>query len=356
MSDEADQDDKTEDPSPEKRRKAREEGNIARSKDAGSVVATMAALLLISSLGASGYRAYHGYAQECFRAIGHLDQNSVGGIAAATLRALALLTLPVGLAAAVAGIAIGAAETGLMLNWTLLEPKWSRIDPLAKLGKLFSPSAAAANTTLTILRVAALAFVSIQVISRDFVALERLPRMPMEAAISVVLSMMGRIAFWSTLALALLSAADYGQSWWRLEKSLRMTRQEMKDEMHQQEGDPKMKGRIRQRARELARKGLIQEVKRADVIVANPTHFAVALRYRPEEGAPVVTAKGVDDMAQQIKKIAAENGIPIVEEKPLARALHAGVKVGRRIPMEFYQPVANLLAYVYRVKRRGLRA
>lgn len=355
MSDDDDSE-KTEDPSPDKLRKAREEGNIARSRDAGSVAATIAVLLIIGSLGPLGYISFRGYLEQCLRSVSSVAQGSFAATAGATGQAIVLLTLPVAGAAALAAILMGMAEAGLQLNWSLIEPKWNRIDPIAKMGQLFSFGSAASGTMLTLARVGVVGWVAYSILSDEFHRLARLPRVPIDSAALTVISVTGRIAFWSTGALAVLSAIDYGQSWWRRHKQLMMSRQELKEEMHQQEGDPKMKGRMRQRAREMARKGLLQEVKRADVIVANPTHVAVALRYRPDEGAPSVTAKGLDDVAQYIKKIAAENGIPVIESRELARGLHAQVKVGKRIPVEFYQAVAELLAYVYRLKRRGLRA
>jgi flagellar biosynthesis protein FlhB len=164
-----------------------------------------------------------------------------------------------------------------------------------------------------------------------------------------------KISVGSVLALAVLSLLDYGQSWRRLQQELMMTRQELKEELRQQEGDPKIRAKIRMRARELAKRGVVKEVKRSDVIVANPTHISVALRYRSNEGAPLVMAKGYDEVALFIRKIAEENEIPIVENRPLARALAEKTKVGKMIPVDLYQAVAQVLAFVYRTKRNRWR-
>jgi flagellar biosynthesis protein FlhB len=347
---------RTEEPTPERRRKAREEGNIARSKDASAIAASAAVLGLIAAAGATALGQFRGYVELSYEALAHKNLGSVETTLERTAEMILLLTLPVALAAAIGGIAIGLAESGLQWNWDLLEPKLERLDPITKLPKLFSPGPAAATTLLTLGRVAAVVFVSYKVLASETVQLARLPQMSTDAALLTSIRILGRVAFWSTGALGLLSVLDYGYSWFRIEKSLMMTRQEIKDEMQQQEGDPKIKARQRQRAREMLKRGIVQEVKRSDVIVANPTHVAVALRYRPQEGAPIVTAKGVDDIAQFIKKVAKDNNIPVVESVQLARALNAKAKVGRFIPMEFFQAVAELLAYVYRLKRRGLRA
>jgi len=355
MSDEDDSE-KTEDPSPERRRKAREDGNLARSKDAGSIAATVSVLLLLATAGPIGYSHYRVFAENCFQAIGSPQGLSLESALTGLLPILLTLMLPVGLAAALGGIVMGTAETGLYVNWSLIEPKWNRLDPMSRLPKLFAPGPAMAMTLLTLLRVGVVFWVTYDIIESESTTLAKLPRMPLEQGTLVALKILGRIAFWATGTLALMSALDYGYSFWKREKSLKMSRQELKDEMHQQEGDPRVKGRQRQRAREMLKRNIVQEVKGADVVVANPTHVAVALRYRPDEGAPLVVAKGLDEIAQYIKQVARDHDVPVVESVQLARALHAQVKVGRRIPLEYFQTVAELLAYVYRLKRRGLRA
>ena len=352
----ADDQEKTEDPTPEKLRKAREEGNIAKSKDAGAVAASAAVLLTLSALGPVAFEDYKSYVEHSFRSIQRMDAGVLGQLATQTLHMIAVVTVPIAGAAALGGVLMGLLEVGIQLNWTLLEPKWTRLNPMGKLQKLFSPKSASIMTLLTLARVTVIDWIASMVIESELPTLQQLPRVPIDAALLAVLSIVGRIAFWSTLALAVLSAADYAQSWWQRMQDLKMSRQEIKDEMHQQEGDPKMKGRRLQRAREIARSGLLKEIKRADVVVANPTHVAVVLRYRPEEGAPVVSAKGLDDMAQIIKEMAREHNVPVVESKTLARALYAQVKVGRQIPFELFQAVAELLAYVYRLKRKKLTA
>jgi flagellar biosynthesis protein FlhB len=347
---------KTEDPTPDRRRRAREEGNIARSKDAGSVVATLFVLMLLGSAGQAGYAHYRGFAEGCFRAISAPTDPRISTALGSVLPTLVFLMVPVALTAALGAILIGVAETGLSVNWSLLEPKWQRLDPVARLPKLFAPGPATVMTTLTLLRVAIVFWVAYRILSSESAALAKLPRLRIDQGVALSLEILARIAVWSTGTLAVLSALDYGYAFWKREQTLKMSRQEIKDEMHQQEGDPRVKGRQRQRAREMLKRNIVQEVRGADVVVANPTHVAVALRYRPDEGAPVVVAKGLDEIAQYIKQVAREHEVPVVESVQLARALHAQVKVGRRIPLDLFQSVAEILAYVYRLKRRGLRA
>ncbi len=194
------------------------------------------------------------------------------------------------------------------------------------------------------------------VIEGAFPTLMRLTRAPLSGSVATLIDVVTRLALWSALALAVLTALDFMHSWWRHEQSLKMSRQELKEELHQQEGNPRIKARQRARAREMLKRSIRKEVKTADVIVTNPTHVAVALRYRPSEGAPVVVAKGYDEVAQFIKELAREHAIPTVENVPLARSLAERVKAGRAIPVDLYGAVAEVLALVYRLKNRGIRA
>ena len=212
------------------------------------------------------------------------------------------------------------------------------------------------NTVLALGRVAVVGVVAYMVVEEALPTLLKLTRTPLIGAVGALGAVVSRLAIWATVALAVLTAADYGYSWWKHERDLRMSREEIKQEMKGQEGDPKVKARQRARAREMLRRGIRKEVKTADVIVTNPTHVAVAIRYRAHEGAPVVAAKGYDDVAMFIRSLAKEHGIPIIENKPLARALAEQVKAGRAIPVELYAAVAEVLAFVYRLRNRGLRA
>ena len=149
-----------------------------------------------------------------------------------------------------------------------------------------------------------------------------------------------------------LAAADYAYQRWQMTQDLMMTKQEVKDEYKQMEGDPQIKGKIRQKQRQMAMARMMQEVPKADVIVTNPTHLAIALLYKKGMVAPKIVAKGQDLVAEKIKSIARENRIPIVENKPLARALYSAVEIGDFVPHDLYQAVAEVLAYVYRLKKK----
>ncbi|MCA9600099.1 MAG: EscU/YscU/HrcU family type III secretion system export apparatus switch protein [Myxococcales bacterium] len=353
---EHDDSEKTLEATPERRKKAREDGQFPRSRDAAAVAASLAVLagLMVfqKQLGAE----LRELASACFSQTDQLRSAGVTRIAGQAMTSLALIALPIALVAAAAAVAMGFAEAGYMPRLELVEPKWNRLAPLGKLKQLFSPQTGASNTALALGRVAVVGGVAYKVCRDAFPALTRLSRTPLSGGIEALLDIASRLALWSTLALAVLSAIDYATSWFRHEKQIRMSHQEMKDEFKQQEGDPRVKSRQRAKAREMLRRNIAKEVKTADVVVTNPTHVAVALRYRPEEGAPVVVAKGYDEVAQYIKKLAKEYGIVAVENVPLARTLAERVKTGKTIPMELYAAVAEVLAFVFRMRNRGVRA
>jgi flagellar biosynthetic protein FlhB len=211
---------------------------------------------------------------------------------------------------------------------------------------------------MSILRVGLVAAVAYAVVEREFPRLAVASRGTLTMAAIQIAEVTFKVAMWCTLALGVLAAVDFAQSWWKHEQSIKMSRDELKEEMKQQEGSPQIKHRQRARAREMLKRGIRKAIKEATVVVTNPTHVAVALRYHPAEGAPTVVAKGYDEVAQHIKALAKEMGVPMVENVPLARGLAEKVKVGRSIPADFYAAVAEVLAFVYRIggRGRGVRA
>ena len=351
-----DQDSKTEEATPEKRRKAREDGQFAKSKDAGAVVGTAAALLTLAAMSTLFSSTIRELTVQCLAEPFNLVRGDPRALGERALSALALIALPTAIAAAIGATAMGFIEAGFHPKLSLAAPKWSRIDPLGKLKQLFSPQQTMINIALSLGRVAVVAAVAWFVLSSAFPLLSRLARAGLPGATAEIVGIAFRLAIWASVALALLAVVDYAQSHLKHEKNIKMSRQELKDELHQQEGDPRMRSRQRARAREQLKRGIAKQVIASDCILTNPTHVSVALRYRMEEGAPVVTTKGYDDVALYIRKLAREHDIPIVENPPLARALAKEVKAGRAIPVDMYAAVAEVLAFVYRLKNRGMRA
>lgn len=348
--------DKTEDATPERRRKAREEGQFPRAKDTGAVAGTLAILLVMSAMGPTFWGMLSSFCRRCFSEGLAFKGGGFEFIAHELVALLAAATLPVAVAASIAGSLAGLAEAGFNPNLDLAAPKFERLNPVSKIGQMFSPKAALANIALSLLRVGVLGFVTYSIVKGDFNLLTSLSRAPVSTGAQKVSEVLMRLGMWSTLAMLVLTGVDYVNSWFRHENSIKMSLQEVKDEMKNQEGSPQVKARQRARARELLRRGIRKGVKEATVIITNPTHIAIALRYRPAEGAPIVTAKGFDEVAQHIKELARDFEVPIVENKPLARALAAKVKVGKVIPVDLFVAVAEVLAFVYRSRKRGLRA
>jgi flagellar biosynthetic protein FlhB len=269
---------------------------------------------------------------------------------------VAMIVLPIAAAAALGGLALGVAEAGYHPNMELVAPKWNRLDPLPRLKQMFMLQETAVDVTLQLARVVVVGVVAYKSVEGTFPRLMQLSRVDVATGAGEVISALFKLALWASLALAALALLDYLKSFRKHEQQIKMSRQELKEEMKQQEGDHRIKHRQRARAREQLKRGLAKAVAGADFVVANPTHISVALRYRVNEGAPMVTAKGYDEVALYIRKLAKEHDIPVIENKPLARALAKRVKPGRPVPVDLYAAVAEILAFVYRLKKRSIES
>lgn len=344
---------KTEEPTPERRKKARDDGQFARARDTGAIAATLAVLLVLNGTGSDLISHLREFCLQCFNEPLTLVRGDMTLVLSQTVKVLLITCVPVALFACLAGTAAGFAEAGYHPNLESLEPKFERLEPFGKLKKLFSPKEGLVNIALSLLRVALVAAVAYWVLEKEFPRLAVASRGTLSLAAVQIGQVTFKVAAWCTFALGVLAVIDYAQSWWKHEQSIKMSREEIKEEMKGQEGSPQIKSRQRQRAREMMKRGIKKAIKEATVVVTNPTHVAVALRYHPAEGAPVVVAKGYDEVAQHIKKLAQEAGIPMVENVPLARGLAEKVRVGRAIPGDFYAAVAEVLAFVYRIRGRG---
>jgi flagellar biosynthesis protein FlhB len=354
MSDESDDDsEKTEEPTPERRQKARDDGQFARARDSGAVAATVAVLLVMNGIWGDLLSQIRDFCLTCFHDPLILVRGDMTTVLEQTVKVLVIACLPISLFACLAGMAAGFAEAGFHPNFESLEPKFERLDPVGKLQKLFSPKEGLVNIAMSLLRVGLVSLVAYKVLEGEFPRLAVASRGTLTLAAVQIGVVTFKVAAWCTFALGILAAVDYAQSWWKHEQSIKMSRQELKEEMKGQDGNPQVKARQRQRGREMMKRGLKKAIKEATVIVTNPTHVAVALRYHPAEGAPTVVAKGYDEVAQHIKKLAKAEGIPMVENVPLARGLAEKVRVGRTIPADFYAAVAEVLAFVFRLRGRG---
>jgi flagellar biosynthesis protein FlhB len=347
--------DKTEKATPQRRKKAREQGDFPKSRDAGGLAATLAVLLVLGAMGPSAMLQLWAFTIRCFSDPFDLVSRDPSPVVVRATAVLASLAVPSAICAALAGVAVGFAQAGFHPNVDLVMPKPEKLDPFAKIKNMFGFSTALFELVQSLVRVAAVGYIVYWTLKDMLPVLLELMRADVQGAAGVIRSSLATRTMRSTGALALLAVADFAFSKYRWEKRNMMSKQELKDEFKQAEGDQRVKHQQRAAARRRLKRGLVKAVKSADVVVVNPTHVSAALRYKPQEGAPVLTAKGYDEVALHIREIAKEAKIPIIENRVLARAIAARVRVGKAIPVDLYAAVAEVLAFVYRLRaQRGL--
>jgi flagellar biosynthetic protein FlhB len=285
--------------------------------------------------------------------IGRVDLNAanVHNLLKEALFTFAIVLVPVLAALMVVGVIANVAQVGFLFTTEPLQPKFSKLNPLSGIKRVMMSRHSFVEMVKGVFKVAivaVVAYVAMNDVVADSLALadgDALAILEFMAKASVTIGLKVGLAFF------VLAAGDYAFQRFEYEKSLRMTKEEVKEEAKQSEGDPLIKGRIRSIQRQIAYRRMMQDVPKADVVVTNPTHYAVAIKYEMRKmGAPKVVAKGVDLIAQRIKEIAAEHSVPIVEDKPLAQMLYRTVEIGDQIPEKLFQAVAQVLAYVYRLR------
>lgn len=343
---------RTERPTPKRLEDARRKGQVLRSRELNTLLSMLGVSAVVYFLGA-GVGA--GLVEETRRllsverALAHDQALAYARLAEAFERAIRL-QLPLFAAMAAASFLGPAVLGGIGASAEAVAFKPERLDPVKGLGRLFGPNALA-EAAKALLKLAWLGLVSVAVgrlIAPEVLALGQLPA---GAGVAQGLSLLAFVLLALSAALVPIAAIDAPHQAWRHLQQLRMTRQEVKDELKETDGNPEMKSRLRQQQRTLAQGRMMHEVPDADVVITNPTHFAVALRYDPRgQGAPTVIAKGVDRVAVHIRELALAHGVPLFEAAPLARALHASTELGQSIPAGLYVAVARVLAYVYQLR------
>lgn len=353
---------RTEEPSEYKIRKAREEGRVAKSQElVGALVLLLPALAIIFTA-PSMLRTMLEMVRFFLDRSTQLDPTKDPIVARAFFSYFARLALPIGAVAVVAAIFANLVQTGLLFTTKPLVPNFSKIIP--KFGQYFQrtlfSAEAAFNFGKSIVKIAVIGIVAYLLIRGDLPRLADLQRASLWTGVSLIASLVMRLIIIAALLLLVLAIPDYLFQRRQYIESLKMTKQEVKEERKMYEGDPLIKSRLKQRMRELLSRNMAANVPKADVVITNPTHFAVALEWnRTAMPAPMVTAKGEDEVALRIRRIAEENGVPIVENKPLARALYAETEIGDIIPEQFYQLIAVVLARVNKLNEargRGFAA
>ena len=285
-----------------------------------------------------------------------LTVDKAGEIAIAWALVLIKTGLPIIAVLVAVGVAVGLGQSGMAISFKPVMPDFNKVNPAQGFGRIFSLRTLV-DLIKSLLKLGIVGYVAYSDVLTLIPAMPNLMQSNPTAGVAEVASRavsgLQRIG----MALIALGVLDYGYQYWEFRKSLMMTKQEVKQEHKQQEGNPEVKQKRRARARELARRRkALKDVPMADVVVTNPTHFAIAIKYEAgEDSAPRVIAKGTDLLAQRIKVIAKQSSVPMVENRPLARALYATVDVGKTVPPELYQAVAEVLAFVYNLRREERR-
>lgn len=348
MAEDRDEADRTEEPTQRRLEQARERGQVPAAREPGHLLVLGSGLLLLVVAGS--WSVEH-LARSLRAALAAAGRSSGAGEALAALDD-ALLVVLVWLAVPlVAAIAAPGLQGGLVWTATPLAPKLERISPLAGARRLFSGSTLL-ELAKGLLKLAIVAVATVLVLRPLAKGAEGLVELGPVQLLDVLGAQSARLAGLVLAAMLVLAALDW--AWQRLQhlRQLRMTRQEVKEELRDSEGDPTVKQRLRQLRLERARRRMMAEVPKATVVVTNPTHYAVALRYEAATmAAPVLVAKGVDHVALAIREVARRHAVPVVENPPLARALHAALEPGQSVPPAHYQAVAELIAYVWRLAR-----
>jgi flagellar biosynthetic protein FlhB len=336
-----------------KRQEVRRRGQVARSMELTSIVVFLGVIVCLHAFGSRSLGLLQDFMRSTLGDLHRADLSVHTPLMLFTRLGMLLAAVigPFLLTALVIGLAVNLAQTGANVSVYPLKPNFTLLNPLTGLQRLFS-TRSLFETLKAIGKLTIIGYIAYRTIANGYPVLLATSRQDPLTSISVIGDLLYQLATRIALFLLVLAAADYGYQRWSFEKSIRMTKKEVRDELKEQNADPNVRARIRARQRQAARGRMMSEVPKADVVIVNPTHYAVALRYEPGAMmAPQVVAKGADLVAKRIREIAEENRVPIVENPPLARALYRAVQVGREIPSEHYAAVAEVLAYVYQINR-----
>ncbi len=339
---------------PKRREEALKKGQVVQSPDVTSSLLLLGGVAGLYLLGPSLSTWVYGDLAPmwAFSISDTLTQAGFYRLLTESIASVVFAVFPLAVGLCLVGILSSVLQHGMIWVPSLLAPDISRISPLRGFRRIFSAEAVASfvKTILKLMVVASAAYFVIRTeVARTIVTGGLYPSQVLPLLGAMIL----KLTLWMGVLVTVVGIADYGFQRWQYERRLRMTRQELKEESRETEGDPLMRMRIRSIRREMARRRMMAEVPKADVVITNPSELAIALRYRKEEmKAPKVIAKGAGFIAQKIREVATEHGIPLVENKPLARTIYQTVDLGGFIPSNLYRAMAEVLAYVYRLKGR----
>jgi flagellar biosynthetic protein FlhB len=346
---------KTEVPTEKKRRESREEGQVAFSKELSSAALLAGIVLTLVATSPIILDAMRQLMSQIFRDLAQSEELSIDSIFTLSGEILSIILPAFAPFAAViifVGILASVLQVGVLITFKAIAPKFNKISPLTGLKRLFS-SQSLADFLKSMAKLIIVGFVGYLTYIEKITELNGLSVSTPESILIYNFTVVAEVAGKIVLALVAIAIFDYFYQRWHHEQQLMMTKQEVKDETKQTEGDPLLKARIRQIQREMSNARMMQEVPKADAVIVNPTHFSVAILYdRDVMSAPEVIAKGADHLALRMRTVARENNVPILERPELARDLYANVEIGDDIPERFYKAIAEILAFVYRLRKR----
>jgi len=347
--------DKTEKATPKKRQDARKKGQVLQSREISSAMVLIFVFISLRIFGGHIYNQLASFTKKILAEYPKVEDlytiNNLTGLFIDTAVVLLKTMGPIFAVAIITGLIAGYAQVGFLFTMETLKFKFSRINPVNGVKRVFSTQGAV-ELVKAIFKIIIIGYVAYAYLNSQKASVLNLMNMDvMDTALYIATTSLS-VAIRICVVLIILAVLDYGYQWWRYEKDLRMTKQEIKEEYKQTEGNPEIKSRIKQKQRQISMRRMLHDVPKADVVITNPTHYAVAIKYDAETSdAPVVVAKGQDFIAIRIKDVARENSIEIVENRQLARTLYETVDIGQAVPPELYQAVAEVLAFVYSLKK-----
>ena len=353
----ADAEERTEQATPKRRSEARKKGQVARSQEIGSAFIILAGFLTLLIFGRGMFNYMMHYMQyvlspEVFVDFS-LDQGHLRHFFLSLFYYTARIVAPMFIILVIVGVFFNIMQVGIMFNTASIQPNLNKINPLSGFKRIFS-FRSITELIKSLIKISAVGLIAYLHIRGELQLYVKLHDIALRAGMVFVASSIFKLVLKVALLLIVLSILDFVYQKWDFERSIKMSKQEVKDEYKQREGDPLVRSRIRQKQREIAFRRMMAEVPKADVVITNPTHIAVALSYVAEDmHAPKVVAKGAGVVAERIKEIAQEHEVPIIEDKPLAQSLFKACEIGDFIPPNLFKAVAEILAYVFNLGRKS---
>ncbi|MDR0324707.1 MAG: flagellar biosynthesis protein FlhB [Oscillospiraceae bacterium] len=343
---------KTEKATPKKRQDARKKGQVLKSAEVNTAILTISMFIIIFAVGSWMVKGMSEFLVYSLEHMGRLrtvpgKADIIAEVTKAIWEFLWIL-LPLVSVALVMGIVANVAQFGFLLTGETVKPKLSKLNPIQGFKRIFSVRSVV-EMLKSILKITLMTVIAYQEYMKNFNSFPMMMNLSIGQAANVIVDMSMAIAIKAAAVLIIIGLADYLYQWWEYERNLKMSRHEVKQEFKQMEGDPLIRSKRKEKQRQMSMMRMMRAIPQADVVITNPTHYAVAIRYNDKEAdAPIVVAKGKDHLAHRIRAVAEQNRVEIVENKPVAQALYMACEVGQRIPFDMFAAVAEILSYVYK--------